>query len=69
MPQTLPEPKADKRFFPCSTDQVKDAVWQICDNARRKGFTAKEIQVLAPMYKGPAEHLGLIMWLQDIMLK
>ncbi|KMK76627.1 ATP-dependent RecD-like DNA helicase [Alkalihalobacillus pseudalcaliphilus] len=66
MPQTLPEPKADKRFFPCSTDQVKDAVWQICDNARRKGFTAKEIQVLAPMYKGPAGITELNVMLQDL---
>lgn len=27
---------------------------QVCGNALKKGYTAKDIQVLAPMYKGPA---------------
>ncbi|MED1561853.1 hypothetical protein AJ85_11310 [Alkalihalobacillus alcalophilus ATCC 27647 = CGMCC 1.3604] len=66
MPASLPEPKTDRRFFPCTTDQVKDAVWQICENAKKKGFTAKEIQVLAPMYKGPAGITELNVMLQDL---
>lgn len=44
----------DRRFFPCEQDQVLDVVEQICLNAIKKGYTAKDVQVLAPMYRGNA---------------
>jgi exodeoxyribonuclease V alpha subunit len=66
MPTNLPEPQADRRFFPCQVDQVGQVVTQICENAIKKGFTAKEIQVLAPMYKGSAGITELNIMLQNL---
>lgn len=54
LPTDFTEKKADRRFFPCSLTQVQTAVWQICENALKKGYSAREIQVLAPMYRGQA---------------
>jgi exodeoxyribonuclease V alpha subunit len=44
----------DRRFFTSSPQDVVEIVKQICLGAVKKGYTAKEIQVLAPMYKGVA---------------
>ncbi len=66
MPANLPEPQADRRFFPCDVDQVQQVVAQICENAMKKGYTAKDIQVLAPMYKGSAGITELNVMLQNL---
>ncbi|MCM3762305.1 ATP-dependent RecD-like DNA helicase [Alkalihalobacillus oceani] len=66
MPPNLPEPQPDRRFFPCRGDQVQHVVAQICGNALKKGYTPKDIQVLAPMYKGPAGILALNVMLQEL---
>ncbi len=52
LPGDILEAKVDRRFLPCSQDQVISVLEQICTNAIKKGYTAKEIQVLAPMYRG-----------------
>ncbi|MCD8511660.1 MAG: ATP-binding domain-containing protein [Bacillus sp. (in: Bacteria)] len=46
---------------------MPNAVRQICEGAVGKGFTAKDIQVLAPMYRGTAgvENLNLV--LQELL--
>lgn len=54
MPKDLLESKADRRFFPCTSSSVVDAVKQVFSSAIRKGFTTKDVQVLAPMYRGEA---------------
>ncbi|MBX0318274.1 MULTISPECIES: SF1B family DNA helicase RecD2 [Shouchella] len=54
LPSDFLTKKADRVFFPCQPNQVQQAVWQICENAMKKGYSAKEIQVLAPMYRGQA---------------
>ncbi|EQB96013.1 ATP-dependent RecD-like DNA helicase [Geobacillus sp. LEMMJ02] len=54
VPDDLTAPKADRSFIRCRAGQVVDVVRQIADNARKKGFSVKDIQVLAPMYRGPA---------------
>ncbi|GAE35071.1 SF1B family DNA helicase RecD2 [Halalkalibacter akibai] len=66
MPGNLPEPQKDRRFFPCQLDQVQQVVAQICENAAKKGYTAKDIQVLAPMYKGSAGITELNTMLQNL---
>jgi exodeoxyribonuclease V alpha subunit len=53
VPKDLLTPQNDRRFFPCSGEQVFQAIMQVCENAIKKGYTSKDIQVLAPMYKGP----------------
>jgi exodeoxyribonuclease V alpha subunit len=47
-------PREDRRFFGCRQGQIVEAVSQVCESALRKGFTARDIQVLAPIYKGNA---------------
>ncbi|MCF6408615.1 SF1B family DNA helicase RecD2 [Pseudalkalibacillus salsuginis] len=54
LPEDLRDPQYDRRFFPCSHDQVTKAVLQVCKSAMTKGYTAKDVQVLAPMYRGRA---------------
>ncbi|WP_261129617.1 ATP-dependent RecD-like DNA helicase [Bacillus sp. Marseille-Q3570] len=54
LPGDLSSPQHDRRFFPCSQEQVTTAVLQVCKSAMTKGFTARDVQVLAPMYRGRA---------------
>lgn len=53
VPEDLLTPQNDRRFFPCSGEHVFQAILQVCENAIKKGYTSRDIQVLAPMYKGP----------------
>ncbi|WP_010630281.1 SF1B family DNA helicase RecD2 [Sporolactobacillus vineae] len=48
------QPRDDRRFFSCSQAQVSDVVCQIAAGARKKGYSPKDIQVLAPIYRGNA---------------
>ncbi|HHY20963.1 MAG TPA: ATP-dependent RecD-like DNA helicase [Bacilli bacterium] len=54
LPDDLLDKKNDRRFFPCDQYQVVDVVKQVCASAVKKGYSAKDIQVLAPMYRGDA---------------
>jgi len=66
VPTDLTAPKADRSFIRCRAGQVADVVRQIADNARSKGFSVKDIQVLAPMYRGPAGIVQLNKVLQGL---
>jgi exodeoxyribonuclease V alpha subunit len=52
--QELEEPKNDRRFFGCNQEQIIQVIEQVCFNAQKKGYTAMDIQVLAPIYRGSA---------------
>lgn len=54
VPDDLLTPLPDRRFFTSSPQDLVRIVKQICAQAVKKGYTAKEIQVLSPMYKGNA---------------
>ncbi|UCZ54381.1 ATP-dependent RecD-like DNA helicase [Bacillus shivajii] len=54
LPGKIDGESKDLRFFPCDQPQVPEAVEKICKGAISRGFTAKEVQVLAPMYRGIA---------------
>lgn len=54
IPDDITKPKIDRAFFKCNQDQVLDVVRQVSANALKKGYTAKDVQVLAPMYRGSA---------------
>jgi exodeoxyribonuclease V alpha subunit len=54
LPDFIDRSSDDLRFFPCEQSDVPKAVKQICERAIEKGFSAKDIQVLAPMYRGVA---------------
>lgn len=58
--------KADRNFFACKTTQVQEVVSLLVTKAIEKGYTAQDIQVLAPMYKGPAGIDNLNILLQDL---
>ncbi|MDQ0269562.1 SF1B family DNA helicase RecD2 [Cytobacillus purgationiresistens] len=49
---TLQQP--DRSFIRCQPAQIGTVVEQVVSNAKKKGFSARDIQVLAPMYRGPA---------------
>lgn len=54
LPPAIDQKSNDLRFFPCSQEKVPEAVKQICERAVDKGYSARDIQVLAPMYRGVA---------------
>ncbi|WP_430708797.1 SF1B family DNA helicase RecD2 [Paenalkalicoccus suaedae] len=66
LPSAFPKESKDLRFFPCEQEQVIEAVEKICRGAITKGFTARDIQVLAPMYRGQAGIDALNQRLQEL---
>ncbi|UUX34036.1 SF1B family DNA helicase RecD2 [Fundicoccus culcitae] len=54
LPDDLLIKQADRSFIPCHANQVSHVIHQIVEKAIPKGFNANNMQVLAPMYKGPA---------------
>ncbi|MBC1503582.1 ATP-dependent RecD-like DNA helicase [Listeria booriae] len=54
LPTTFTKNSADRSFFHCTVNQIAEVVEKVVENAKKKGFRAKDIQVLAPMYRGPA---------------
>ena len=54
LPDDVLDKKTDRRFFSCDQSQVLTVIEQVCKNAIEKGYSAKDIQVLAPMYRGSA---------------
>ncbi|WP_017755910.1 SF1B family DNA helicase RecD2 [Calidifontibacillus oryziterrae] len=54
LPTDITSPKVDRAFFKCKQGQILDVVSQVCQNALKKGYTARDVQVLAPMYRGSA---------------
>ncbi|WLR49959.1 ATP-dependent RecD-like DNA helicase [Bacillus tianshenii] len=64
-PHDITEGRADRAFFSCRQDNIADVVLQVCANALKKGYTARDVQVLAPMYRGSAGIEKLNEVLQD----
>lgn len=46
--------KPDRSFIKCNTNQIPQVVEKVVANAKKKGYSPRNIQVLAPMYRGPA---------------
>ncbi|MEW9500526.1 SF1B family DNA helicase RecD2 [Jeotgalibacillus marinus] len=67
LPQNLRQKRPDRSFFPCRADQMEEVVGKIVNNAIAKGYSSKDIQVLAPMYRGPAGIDRLNQLLQELM--
>lgn len=68
LPDDFLEKKSDRNFFPCTDDQVVPLVSQIVSKAIERGYTAMDIQVLAPMYKGRAGINALNESLQELFV-
>ncbi|WP_088044365.1 ATP-dependent RecD-like DNA helicase [Bacillus sp. EAC] len=58
--------RKDRSFIGCSSQQVVEVVKKVCENANKKGFPVRDIQVLAPMYRGPAGIDALNEGLQEV---
>ncbi|MFC6170726.1 SF1B family DNA helicase RecD2 [Loigolactobacillus jiayinensis] len=54
LPADFNENKVDRSFIACNAYQVESVIAQVVTKAQKKGFTAQDIQVLAPMYRGAA---------------
>ncbi|WP_339250703.1 ATP-dependent RecD-like DNA helicase [Sporosarcina sp. FSL W8-0480] len=57
----------DRSFIKAYGDQILEVVEQVIKNAISKGHHIKNIQVLAPMYKGPAGIDGLNKMIQQMV--
>ena len=67
LPDNVAKQQADRSFIQCNTAQVANVVEKVVLNAIKKGFTPRDIQVLAPMYKGPAGIDRLNSVLQEVL--
>lgn len=66
LPSNITEQQKDRSFFGCTTSQITQVVEKVVTNAKKKGYSAKDIQVLAPMYRGPAGIDALNKLIQEI---
>ncbi|MBB4825805.1 exodeoxyribonuclease V alpha subunit [Sporosarcina luteola] len=58
---------SDRSFIRSTGDQIMNVVEQVLKNAIAKGHSIKDIQVLAPMYKGTAGIDGLNKMIQEMV--
>lgn len=54
VPKTLLDKTRDRSFIKASTEQIPKVVEQVLKSALSKGHSIRDIQILAPMYRGPA---------------
>jgi exodeoxyribonuclease V alpha subunit len=66
LPANVTMKQPDRSFIKCSTAQIPQVIEKVALNAKSKGYSAKDIQVLAPMYRGSAGIDRLNVLLQEI---
>lgn len=66
LPSNITVQQGDRSFIKCGSGQIAQVVEKVALNAKNKGYLAKDIQVLAPMYRGPAGIDRLNVLLQEI---
>lgn len=54
LPDNILEPTDDRRFFPCDKDHVASVAVKLVQQAVKRGYSIFDVQVLAPIYRGPA---------------
>ena len=67
LPEDITAKTADRSFIKAGADQIPAVVEKIVKSALAKGHTIKDIQVLAPMYKGPAGIDALNRMIQEMV--
>ncbi|MDT0744313.1 ATP-dependent RecD-like DNA helicase [Mammaliicoccus sciuri] len=67
LPVSINEKHHDRSFIPCSSNQIATVVEKVVQGAVNKGYNMQDIQVLAPIYRGPAGINKLNELLQDIL--
>ncbi|MTD41599.1 ATP-dependent RecD-like DNA helicase [Erwinia sp. CPCC 100877] len=66
LPQDFTVNQKDRSFFASDVYHIESYVRQIVEKAKAKGFTAQDIQLLAPMYRGAAGIDALNKMMQEI---
>lgn len=66
LPKDFTVNQKDRSFFPSDVTHIESYIRQIVTKAKLKGFTAQEIQLLAPMYRGVAGIDSLNRMMQEI---
>ncbi|CAK1231790.1 ATP-dependent RecD-like DNA helicase [Fructobacillus fructosus] len=66
LPSDFQDKKRDRSTFLTNASQVPSAVGQVLQSAIKKGFTADQVQILAPMYKTAAGVRSLNQIAQDL---
>jgi len=66
LPPNLNTPKPDFLFKSCSHDQIKRLLQDVVASAIKKGYTASQIQVLVPLYRGDNGIDSLNLMLQEL---
>ncbi|MCC4325994.1 ATP-dependent RecD-like DNA helicase [Limosilactobacillus reuteri] len=54
LPSDLTNKMPDRSFISCHANQVPSVVQQIIDLSKKRAYSANDIQILAPMYRGQA---------------
>ncbi|AMY13488.1 exodeoxyribonuclease V subunit alpha [Limosilactobacillus reuteri] len=54
LPPNLTNKMPDRSFISCHANQVPSVVQQIIDLSKKRDYSANDIQILAPMYRGQA---------------
>ncbi len=65
-PRDFTQNQKDRSFFRSDAYQIEAIIRQVVTKAKNKGFTAQDIQVLAPMYRGVAGIDALNKMMQEI---
>lgn len=66
LPDNFTVRQADRSYLPATTASVSSVVEQVVKKAMTKGYTKRDIQVLAPMYRGEAGIIALNKVLQQL---
>lgn len=67
LPADFTEKKADRSYFEASGEYIPDMIKKIVAAAIRSGIPAQDVQVLAPMYRGPAGIDQINQLMQDLI--
>ncbi|WP_313891760.1 ATP-dependent RecD-like DNA helicase [Psychrobacillus sp.] len=67
VPETLLAKTKDRSFIKASTEQIPVVVEKVLKSALSKGHSIRDIQVLAPMYRGPAGIDALNKMIQEMV--
>lgn len=67
LPEDFAINQSDRSFIGCYASQIPDVIRQVVSKAQQRGFSKRDIQVLAPIYRGAAGIDNLNLLLQDVL--
>ena len=67
LPADFTQKKADRSYFEIASNQIPATIEKILDAAIRSGIPARDIQVLAPMYRGAAVIDAINQLMQELL--